>query len=105
MDLIGTEMVVLSACDTATGEVLAGEGVFGLRRAFELAGARTLIMSLWKVPDGVTCELMERYYSHLRNGEERLQALRIAQAGIRRKYPHPYYWAAFICQGYTRSLN
>jgi len=104
MDLIGTEMVVLSACDTGIGEALPEDGVFGLRRAFELAGARTLIMSMWKVPDDLTGRLMDRFYHHLRNGEGRLHALRQAQAEIRRQHPDVYAWAGFICQGDTGPL-
>jgi hypothetical protein len=103
MDLRGTELVVLSACDTGVGEVRIGLGVFGLRRAFELAGARTLVVSLWKVPDDITRELMERFYSNLVDGKDRLTALRLAQAEIRRSphHPSPAEWGAFICQGET----
>ena len=106
MDLVDTEMVVLSACETGIGEALAGEGVFGLRRAFDLAGARTLIMSMWKVPDEVTAELMDQFYFHLLNGATRLGALRLAQKHIRDRYHRadPVYWGAFICQGDTGPL-
>jgi CHAT domain-containing protein len=99
LDLLATELVVLSACETGLGQVHIGEGVFGLRRAFVLAGAKTLVMSLWKVPDEPTRELMEDFYGHLLAGEGRAEALRQAQLALRAKYPAPYYWGAFICQG------
>jgi CHAT domain-containing protein/tetratricopeptide (TPR) repeat protein len=99
MNLGGTELVVLSACETGLGKVMAGEGVFGLQRAFTLAGAKTLIMSLWKVPDRQTEELMVDFYRRLLDGAPRAEALRRAQIALKEKYPHPVYWAAFICQG------
>ncbi len=99
MDLLATELVVLSACETALGEVHAGEGVFGLRRAFVLAWAKTLVMSLWKVPDEQPRELMEDFYRRILRGEGRAEALRQAQLEMKRKYPDPFYWGAFICQG------
>jgi CHAT domain-containing protein len=91
--------VVLSACNTGLGEVHPGEGVFGLRRAFVLAGARTLVMSLWRVPDEPTWELMEEFYRRVLAGRGRADALREAQRAVRSKYPDPYSWGAFICQG------
>jgi CHAT domain-containing protein len=99
LDLSETELVVLSACDTGRGAVNAGDGVFGLRRAFAIAGARTLIMSLWKVPDYATRLLMVRFYEELRNGAPRAEALLHARQWVRDRYPHPYYWSAFILQG------
>ncbi|MFL5587291.1 MAG: CHAT domain-containing protein [Ktedonobacteraceae bacterium] len=99
LDLLATEMVVLSACETGLGEVHVGEGVFGLRRAFILAGAKTLVMSLWKVSDQQTQELMKEFYYRLLAGRPRVDALREAELAMRTKYPHPYYWGAFICQG------
>ena len=77
----------------------AGEGVFGLRRAFALAGAKTLIMSLWKVPDEATRELMEDFYRGILAGQPRSDALRGAQLVMKAKYPDVYYWGAFVCQG------
>jgi CHAT domain-containing protein len=99
LDLLATELVVLSACETGLGQVHLGEGVFGLRRAFVLAGARTLVMSLWKVPDEPTRELMEDFYARLLAGQSRAEALRQAQLAMKAKYPDPFYWGAFICQG------
>jgi CHAT domain-containing protein/tetratricopeptide (TPR) repeat protein len=99
MDLLDTELVVLSACDTGLGEIHVGEGVFGLRRAFAVAGTKTLVMSLWKVPDAQTQELMVDFYSRILRGEGRAEALLQAQQALRTRYPDPYYWGAFICQG------
>lgn len=104
MDLQGTEMVVLSACETGLGEIQAGEGVFGLRRAFVLAGAKTLIMSLWKVPDQQTQELMVDFYEHVLAGMPRAEALRQAQLTMKQKHSNPRYWGAFICQGASDPL-
>ena len=99
LDLLDTELVVLSACETGLGEVRTGEGVFGLRRAFIVAGARTLVMSLWKVPDEQTRELMIDFYTRVLSGQGVADALRHAQLAMKEKYPDPYFWGAFICQG------
>ncbi|MEZ4426894.1 MAG: CHAT domain-containing tetratricopeptide repeat protein [Nannocystaceae bacterium] len=101
MDLRGTELVVLSACETGVGEVADGEGVYGLRRALTIAGARAQVMSLWKVDDAATRDLMIAYYKQLAKGDGRGEALRDAQRALRKddKRQHPYYWAAFIPSG------
>lgn len=99
IDLIDTDLVVLSACQTGLGDVLAGEGVIGLRRAFALAGAAVLVMSVWRVNDLATFKLMEAFYAGLRSGLPVLTALREAQTALRQTHPHPRDWGAFICQG------
>lgn len=95
MDLSNTQLVVLSACQTGLGEVQATEGVYGLQRAFKIAGAKQLIMSLWSVPDKETKELMELFYAQLAQTNNTRQAFTNAQKTMRAKYP-PYYWAAFV---------
>ena len=99
LNLLATELVVLSACETGLGELQPSEGVSGFRRAFFLAGAKTLVMSLWQVPDQQTQELMENFYKRILSGQTRSDALREAQLAMKAKYPEPIYWGAFICQG------
>ena len=99
LDLLATDLVVLSACDTGLGTVRVWEGVFGLRRAFALAGAKTLVMSFWKVPDRQTKDLMLDFYRQLLADKPRAEALREAQHELKKRYPNPFYWGAFICQG------
>jgi CHAT domain-containing protein len=99
LDLSDTELAVLSACQTGLGEVRTGEGVLGLRRAFVVAGVKTVIMSLWKVPDEATQELMVDFYQRLLSGEPRFAALRAAQLSLKAKYPDPRIWGAFILEG------
>ncbi|TFI54911.1 tetratricopeptide repeat protein [Mastigocladus laminosus UU774] len=84
LDLWANELTVLSACDTARGDIKIGEGVFGLRRAFTVAGAKTLVMSLWKVPDRATALLMDRFFDNLQDGMGYTEALQNAQNYIRR---------------------
>jgi len=101
LNLWGTKLVVLSACETGVGDVANGEGVFGLRRAFAIAGAESQLLSLWKVDDEGTKDLMVSYYRRLLNNEGRSEALRQIQLEMLRnsKYQHPYFWAAFIPSG------
>jgi len=107
LNLWGTKVVTLSACETGLGEVKQGEGVYGLRRAFFLAGAQTLVMSLWPVNDRVTRETMTAYYTGLKQGLGRGEALRQAQLTMlrRKDRQHPFYWAGFITSGDWRSLD
>lgn len=97
--LLGTDLVTLSACETGFGDVKAGEGVFGLKRAFILAGARTVVLSLWSVPSRETTELMTEFYRLIAAGSTKAAALRQAQRTMLKKYPHPFYWGAFQLVG------
>jgi CHAT domain-containing protein/tetratricopeptide (TPR) repeat protein len=99
LDLLATDLAVLSACDTGLGEVHHGEGVFGLQRAFVIAGAKTLVMSLWKVNDDATRLLMETFYALLTASKPRAEALHEAQQVVRKEHADPYYWGAFVCVG------
>lgn len=127
LDLWGTKLVVLSACETGLGDVMNGDGVYGLRRALTLAGAESQMMSLWQVSDDATKDLMVAYYRRLMEGEGRADALRgvqlqmlaggaqasggqergigsAVQAGSS-GFSHPFYWASFIPLGDWRSLE
>jgi CHAT domain-containing protein len=107
LDLAGTKLVVLSACETGLGQVRNGEGVFGLRRAFTVAGAESLLMSLWQVADEATKDLMIGYYTRLAKGEGRAEALRQTQLAMLKdpKLSHPFFWASFIPSGEWGSLK
>jgi CHAT domain-containing protein len=127
LDLWGTKLVVLSACETGVGDVSNGEGVYGLRRALVLAGSESQVMSLWQVSDAATRDLMVAYYKRLMAGEGRTEALRavqlemlgvasISQSDDRRgltlsqrnkrvNYSHPFFWAAFIQSGDWRRMG
>ena len=107
INLWGTKLVVLSACDTGVGEIKAGEGVYGLRRAFALAGAETVVMSLWPASDYTSKKFMTSYYTYLKQGVGRGVALRNVQLDMlaRTKQLHPFYWANFIQSGEWANLD
>lgn len=96
MDLSDTELVVLSACDTGLGDCESIDGVYGLSRAFKIAGAHTIVMTLWKVNDLVTKEFMCEFYAQIKERLEYHEAFRIAQKKLRLKYQDPLLWAPFV---------
>jgi CHAT domain-containing protein len=105
LNLQGTELVILSACDSGTGEVKIGEGVMSLRRAFRIAGVETVLASHWKVSDKATSRLMTEFMRRWRSGEPRCQAWREAQLallrtkGAKEDFSNPFFWAAFTLTG------
>jgi CHAT domain-containing protein len=114
LNLKGTELVVLSACSTGQGEVRSGEGVYGLQRSLTVAGARSTLLSLWKVDDAATAEFMDRYYQRLKAGEGRSDALAAVQQEFHSgkvqspsgtNWKEPYYWAAWQLVGDWRPIK
>jgi CHAT domain-containing protein len=94
-----TDLVVLSACETGLGELGGGEGVYGLQRALKIAGAKTTLMSLWKVDDVATQRLKTLFYQQYTKTNDARISFRKAQDELRKKYPEPYYWGAFVMVG------
>ncbi|GAX40755.1 peptidase-like protein [Tolypothrix sp. NIES-4075] len=101
LNLRGTQLVVLSACETGLGDVKVGDGLYGLRRALVIAGSQSQVLSLWIVDDAGTKDLMVKYYQNLKAGKGRHEALREAQMELLKTpgYEHPYYWASFVPSG------
>jgi CHAT domain-containing protein len=111
LNLKGTELVVLSACSTGQGDIRTGEGVYGLQRSLAVAGARSTLLSLWKVDDAATQEFMTRFYKRLKAGDGRADALAATQKEFRAGIPgkpddwkEPYYWAAWQLVGDWRPI-
>jgi len=99
LDLRKTSLVVLSGCQSQKGKRTRGDDVIGLTRAFIYAGSPSVVASLWSVDDDATRQLMVAFYTHLKSGMSKADALRIAQSDLRKKYPNPYYWAGFVLTG------
>lgn len=100
---LNADLVVLSACETGEGELLRGEGVISLARAFAYAGARSMVTSLWEVNDATTKEVMQRFHFYLHEGYDKDEALRVAKLQFMKQAPgvlrHPYFWAGFVVIG------
>jgi CHAT domain-containing protein len=99
LNLDKTNLVVLSACETGTGQIRNGEGVFGLQRSFLVSGASSIMMSLWKVNDNATQELMVEFYKNWLASGNKADAFRKTQLTLKKKYVSPYYWGSFIMMG------
>lgn len=105
LDLSHTQLVVLSACETGVGDVPRHQGVLGFRRSFMVAGAETLVTSLWRVNDQSAAELMIDYYRRLAQGAGRVAAMESAMRELRTRYASPYHWAPFIVLGNDAPLR
>ena len=99
LNLDHTDLVILSACETGSGKIRNGEGVYGLQRAFIVSGANNLVMSLWKVSDEATEELMIGFYTNFLISKDKVAAFRKAQLDLKKKYDAPFYWGAFVLIG------
>jgi CHAT domain-containing protein/uncharacterized protein HemY len=99
---LNAEMVALTACQTGLGPIQSGEGVMGMGRAFQFAGARSVLMSLWSVDEKASVDLVRAFFRHMKEGKSKLEALSLARASVREQgYLHPFYWSSFILVGET----
>ncbi|MBU1627581.1 CHAT domain-containing protein, partial [bacterium] len=96
---LNADLVVLSACLTGRGEVMEGEGVVNFARAFQHAGAKSVLVSLWELASEPAVEYMTIFYGHLKSGKSKSEALKLAKSHMKQKYPNPYFWAVFILHG------
>jgi CHAT domain-containing protein len=100
---INADIVALTACQTGLGRHISGEGTMGMGRAFQYAGAKSVLMSLWSVSETSSVKLVESFFKHLKEGKSKLEALRLARKEIRDAgYDHPFFWAPFILVGEVR---
>jgi CHAT domain-containing protein len=100
---LNADVVALTACQTGLGRRLSGEGTMGMGRAFQYAGAKSVLMSLWSVEQTASAKLAEGFFKHLKEGKTKLEALRLARQAIRKQgFDHPFFWAAFILVGETQ---
>jgi CHAT domain-containing protein len=99
---MNADVVALTACQTGLGKTISGEGTMGMGRAFQYAGAKSVLMSLWSVDEAASINLVESFFGHLRDGKNKTESLRLARDGIRKAgYDHPFFWSAFILVGET----
>ncbi len=105
LNLAGTSLVVLSACETGQADTFLLEGDYGLRRAMLVAGARSVISSAWQIPDRATQEFMHIFYDEICKGSNKSAALRRAAINMQSKFSHPYYWGSFMLYGGTESIS
>jgi CHAT domain-containing protein len=99
---MNADIVALTACQTALGQELSGEGVMSMGRAFQYAGAKSVLMTLWEAATESSVKLTESFFRHRKNGKTKLEALQAARDDIRNEgYKHPYFWSAFILVGET----
>ena len=97
---LGSDMVVLSACQTGRGRIESGEGILGLQRVFFFAGARSVVSTLWEIGDKPTAQFMEYFYARLAQGHGKAQSLRLAKMEmLNSRYAHPFFWAGFVLSG------
>ena len=97
---LNCDIAALTACQTGLGRHISGEGTMGMGRAFQYAGAKSVLMSLWSVSETASVNLVESFFKHLKEGKNKLEALKLARDEIRKAgYDHPFYWAPFILVG------
>ena len=104
-DLRKTSLVVLSGCESHMGNRTRGDDIFSLSRAFIYAGASSVVANLWSVDDAATEQLMVAFYTHLKAGMGKAEALRAAQTDVRQEYTNPFYWAGFVLTGDPGTLE